>query len=216
MHLVLSLALLVCFQVTILQAYCNNLQALTTEDSGSSPGTSSGAGTAPSASTTTTTTTACTSSTTSPTSRGQQPTSGSVDQREETYDPFKLAGGRGGGTANVTSASLNQTSTNSSAPTGSTRQGYPTKMALNVYDRFRLEYNKYKILSHLSITGNLDDIEPRVDEELRSKLLTATRIKESLNNDSATSVSFPRDDAASGGWCCSRTYCPAPTCSRLT
>lgn len=39
-------------------------------------------------------------------------------------------------------------------------------------DNFRVEYNKYKILSHLDITENPNDINPVIDDETRNRLIS--------------------------------------------
>lgn len=68
----------------------------------------------------------------------------------------------------------------------------------NEIDIFRLEFNKYKILSHLSITSNLDDIKPRIDEELRYKLITSSTLKDSMtSSETGTNVSLATIDDAS-------------------
>lgn len=44
---------------------------------------------------------------------------------------------------------------------------------------FRLEYNKYKILSSLGITANMEDIQPSpqlIDDDLRKKLTASTEL----------------------------------------
>lgn len=39
-------------------------------------------------------------------------------------------------------------------------------------DNFRVEYNKYKILSNLDITENPNDINPVIDDETRNRLIS--------------------------------------------
>lgn len=53
------------------------------------------------------------------------------------------------------------------------------QVSLNDLTDFRLEYNKYKILSHLSITKNVEDMAPQVDDDLRRELtsLTSSRLQ---------------------------------------
>lgn len=41
----------------------------------------------------------------------------------------------------------------------------------NDLENFRLEYNKYKILSHVGITANPDEMSPTANESIRSRLL---------------------------------------------
>lgn len=79
--------------------------------------------------------------------------------------------------------------TNSSGATlTSTRLG-PNGERLDLHDmnKFRLEFYKYKILSHLSITANLDEISPKIDDDIRYKLISNTRFKDA---DSGASVSI--------------------------
>lgn len=66
-------------------------------------------------------------------------------------------------------------------------------LALSDLNTFRLEYNKYKILSHLGITANTDNIASHLDDEVRSQLTSSVALVESLNTQTtATSVSILR------------------------
>lgn len=65
-------------------------------------------------------------------------------------------------------------------------------MSTKEIHEFRLEYNKYKILSHLSITGNLDEIAYDIDDGVRKQLVATTALTNP--NNSSSSVSFIADD----------------------
>lgn len=80
--------------------------------------------------------------------------------------------------------------TSSSDPAGAKTLGQ--ELSLNDLHSFRLEYNKYKILSHLGIGSNPDSIKPAMDDDLRSKLTTSTAMSDSANSLSSVSrIIFP-------------------------
>lgn len=68
------------------------------------------------------------------------------------------------------------------------RAGPSEGITTNDLKNFRLEYNKYKILSHLGITANPDELTPRLDDHLRSKL-TATTAFSNIDIPGTSSVS---------------------------
>lgn len=66
---------------------------------------------------------------------------------------------------------------------------------LSVTENFRLEFNKYKILSHLGITANPDELAPQLDEDLRTKLSATTAFTENSDPNKAVSRLLPNNNS---------------------
>ena len=74
--------------------------------------------------------------------------------------------------------------------TSSSSENTSPQLNINDLNDFRLEYNKYKILSQLSITKNVDEINHEIDEDLRSKLVATNQFMDSTGHSSNVSFFF--------------------------
>jgi len=64
------------------------------------------------------------------------------------------------------------------------------ELTINDFRDFRLEYNKYKILSSLGLLSNPETISPKIDEDLRTKLTATSALSDSSNIQSVSRKFF--------------------------
>ena len=91
-------------------------------------------------------------------------------------------------------ATTTTTTTTTTTSTGSSDASEPAtngpELTLNDLYSFRLEYNKYKIISHLRFPSDPSLMEPTIDVDLRNKLAASSALRDSASEaGSLTSVS---------------------------